>query len=237
MPMRSLTFLLRNLSAFDIKILVEDKGLLSCNRPIMQHQLLFSGEDIRLEKSEKYIGRSYSIAFTKTEFVEKDKTKNCKIYPNDKFESYKECDDEFIKEAYKEFNGTLPAWMNLSQTRGESTINIINYNTSLFLNIFNGVTLSNCHQPCTTSSIVSRLVRQWEMEHEKTSSMIDIVPSPTVVVKRTDFVSPPASSLLSEFGGAMGLWLGLGMAQLVQITLIIMKNAVYFVKNNKLMKK
>ena len=230
--MRSITFLLRNLSEFDIKILVEDKELLSCNRQIMQHQLLFSGDDIRLEKSKKFIGRSYSIAFTKTEFVEKDTTKNCKIYPNEDFESYKECDDEFIKEAYKEFNGTLPAWMNLSQSNVQSEINIKNYNSSMFLNIFNGVTLSDCQQPCTTSSVVSRLVRHWERE-ENAWSMIDLVPSSTVTVQRTDFVSPPASSLLSEFGGAMGLWLGLGMVQLVQITFIIMKNAAYFVKNNK----
>ena len=118
--MRSLTFLLRNLSEYDIKILVEDKELSSCNRPIMQHQLLFSGDDIRLEKSKKFIGRSYSIAFTKTEFIEKDRTKNCKIYPNDDFKSFKECDDDFIKEAYKEFNGTLPAWLNLSQTKGKN---------------------------------------------------------------------------------------------------------------------
>ena len=47
--------------------------------------------------------------------------------------------------------------------------------------------------------------------------MIDLVPSSSLMESKTDFVSPSLSLILSQFGGALGLWLGLGVTQLVQV--------------------
>ena len=47
--------------------------------------------------------------------------------------------------------------------------------------------------------------------------MIDLVPSTSLMESKTDFVSPSLSLILSQFGGALGLWLGLGVTQLVQV--------------------
>ena len=48
------------------------------------------------------------------------------------------------------------------------------------------------------------------------TNMIDLVPSSSLMESKTDFVSLSLSSILSQFGGALGLWLGLGVIQLVQ---------------------
>ena len=47
--------------------------------------------------------------------------------------------------------------------------------------------------------------------------MIDLVPTSSLMESKTDFVSPSLSLILSQFGGALGLWLGLGVTQLVQV--------------------
>ena len=40
---------------------------------------------------------------------------------------------------------------------------------------------------------------------------------PRVEVTTTEFVRPLVSSLLSDLGGSMGLWLGLGVLQALQL--------------------
>ena len=47
--------------------------------------------------------------------------------------------------------------------------------------------------------------------------MIDLVPTSSLMESKTDFVSPSLSLILSQFGGALGLWLGLGVTQLFQV--------------------
>ena len=50
-------------------------------------------------------------------------------------------------------------------------------------------------------------------------SYIDIAPSQLVQVSRTDFLSPTLSAIVSDFGGAMGIWLGMGVTQLIHLGL------------------
>ena len=224
-PVRSLTFRFASLSNYGVNILVEDKEL-ACNRPIMEHQLLFSGNAIRLSSSKQNIGKSYSVAFEKVTFVENDPSKNCENYPTAHYKSYKDCDNAFIKEAYKQFNQLDPVWASgLLLKNVSSNFEVPNYDDSVFINIFNGITRSKCPQPCSTVRVISRLAREWKKYED--FSLIDIAPSSLVLVTRTDFVKPPISSLVAEFGGAMGLWLGLGVVQLVQTSFILCRKYLY----------
>ena len=55
----------------------------------MQHQLLFSGDAIYLEKSTESVGKAYSVLLENEVFVEYDPSKNCKNYPNRAYHNYK----------------------------------------------------------------------------------------------------------------------------------------------------
>ena len=55
----------------------------------MQHQLLFSGDAIYLEKSTESMGKAYSVLLENEVFVEYDPSKNCKNYPNGAYHNYK----------------------------------------------------------------------------------------------------------------------------------------------------
>ena len=52
-------------------------------------------------------------------------------------------------------------------------------------------------------------------------NMLSLSFSQTVQVTTTDFVTPPVSSFLSEVGGSMGLWLGLGVLQALEMVLTL----------------
>ena len=107
-PVRSITFLIGNLSNYGAHLFIQDKVIyqmsaaiilmlliyvdwqnLATSRPIMQHQLLFSGNDIFLDKSPESIGKSYSVLLAQEVFVQNDPSKNCKNYPTSRFKSYK----------------------------------------------------------------------------------------------------------------------------------------------------
>ena len=46
-------------------------------------------------------------------------------------------------------------------------------------------------------------------------SYIDIAPTALIQVSTTDFISPTLTTVVSDFGGAMGIWLGMGVSQLI----------------------
>ena len=49
---------------------------------------------------------------------------------------------------------------------------------------------------------------------ESDVSYIDIAPTSMIQVSRTDFISPTLTTIVSDFGGAMGIWLGMGVSGL-----------------------
>ena len=72
-----------------ILLISDDWQNLASTRPIMQHQLLFSGNDIFLDKSPESIGKSYSVLLEQEVFVQNDPSKNCKNYPTSNYHCYK----------------------------------------------------------------------------------------------------------------------------------------------------
>ena len=80
--------------------------------------------------------------------------------------------------------------------------------------LYTGNQLSNCPMPCNTFATNTRL-----MSKRATADKSHIVLSfsETVQMTITEMEAPSISGLLSAIGGSIGLWLGIGVFQAVQI--------------------
>ena len=93
--------------------------------------------------------------------------------------------------------------------------------------IVDGSLMSDCPLPCKTTQTHAKFLYEFKTDLTE----IDITFSPKVSVTKTDLMKPTLSSVLSQVGfynfserktkfqvgGAMGLWLGLGAVQILEI--------------------
>ena len=81
----------RNLTMVQLKV---QGGSLSCGRDIFDHMFYTTGDPIEARHREFY---KYALKISENVFVEEDSSKKCRVYPNEEFESYRACDDQFMK--------------------------------------------------------------------------------------------------------------------------------------------
>ena len=81
--------------------------------------------------------------------------------------------------------------------------------------LFNGNKLSDCPMPCNTFGTNTRLISEREKQDEKSSIVLTF--SDTVQMTITEMETPSISELLSAVGGSVGLWLGIGAFQAIEI--------------------
>ena len=82
--------------------------------------------------------------------------------------------------------------------------------------IFDGTSVSDCPVPCTTTIAIAKEEDVTTMEG---GSAIDITFFDTILVTTTSFPTFSFSDALAKLGGAMGLWLGIGIMQVFEILL------------------
>ena len=83
-----------------------------------------------------------------------------------------------------------------------------------YLDLFDGAQRSPCLLPCTTYSVDSR-----QLSEELTArniSVINLSFNQHVMVTTHYAIKFTFASFLSDVGGGLGLWLGLGLAQFFQ---------------------
>jgi hypothetical protein len=169
------------------------------------------------------LNRQYWVNVQKNVFVEEDPTKNCRNYPNPYYASYRECDDQWMKDTVARLApGLVPIWLadNLetvtTQHFAPGITDSMTDDGFTLGDMADGTSLSDCPLPCSTIYTETRFLSESIYEHEG-YSLIGITFSPSVQVTTTDFVKPTLSSFLSAVGGSVGLWLGLGAVQAAEI--------------------
>ena len=192
----------------------------------------FSGVSIKtnLRESKKL---RYVVTLKQNIYVEEDKSKGCKNYPFNDFASYGSCDHDFMLRSLQDVGPSqfIPFWAteNWSLVTNLTVLNKDDvYNVSVLWNknyecIFDGTAVSDCPVPCTTTSAEAK---EEDVSISEDGSDIDITFFETILVTTTSFPVFSFSDALAKLGGAMGLWLGLGIMQVLEISLTIRQRLV-----------
>ena len=157
----------------------------------------------------------YGIKLRETIFLAEDKSKNCVNYPHGKYETYSDCDDAFIASALPP--GLVPIWStdNIHKVTNKIYIqDIMSDSPYSYISLAYGNQKSTCPMSCSTINVEFKLL------HEGTTGEqpgLGLIFSEDVLVTRTEFLTFNFMLFLSDIGGSMGLWLGVGLLQAVEI--------------------
>ena len=152
----NIIFDINQLSNLGISIFVEEKNKVK-SRTVRQNALSYIGpllQNRNLNNTE-YI--KAIIKINQNIDLEEDANKQCKNYPDDKFESYDDCDKDYIRnKILNDYNYTT-FWSTddlseVSRPRFSDNKEEFYLYNELF-NIFNGMDVSPCSVPCLSSKV------------------------------------------------------------------------------------
>ena len=115
------------------------------------------------------VTKDYVLQIKENVFIEKDPTKNCRNYPNPDFASYKDCDDQFMKDFVSTFDppDMVPVWLAEDLDKVSSHADLVNFgeldlqvvcephsgndSNIHYGDLWDGTQSSACPLPCTTT--------------------------------------------------------------------------------------
>ena len=161
-----------------------------------------------------------SLSLTQHKFSDKDRrdqAKRCSNYPTEAAGSYAQCDRAFVRRQCEKF-GVLPFWAtaNLSEVT-RSAPKLSEEAQAELKDLFEGTRESDCERPCRSTTVIGTELSQ--VCTTKNTSSFTFTLDQTLTLYDSDFPGFGWVSLLTDLGGSLGLWLGLGVAQLVEIIL------------------
>lgn len=213
-----------NLTDRSVEIIIKGRNL-DCGRDIKDHSFYSTGQTIKVDKN--LLWKSYMVEISQRVYVEEGPSKRCKNYPTAEFSSYKDCDDSFVSGIItREVPGLVPIWQNDNLEKVSTRVFDENFKMGQINmdHLIDGTLLPDCPLPCQTTHTHTKFLST----HEAAKTVLDITFSSEVMVTTTNMLGPTFSSFLSEVGGSMGLWLGLGVVQLLQLVVTcstVFKNA------------
>ena len=117
-PSNEITFILPvNKSLHDFSIKIQERNKILKRRQLKSSMLAFNGPEMTISSLRESSSLEVALKMSQFIYLETDKERNCRNYPNDDFESYRACDEYFVRqEMLKDFD-LVPFWAtnNLSE--------------------------------------------------------------------------------------------------------------------------
>ena len=192
----------------------------------MFSKLSYQGVSIWLEDFTEPKSKTYMVSFKQDIFLEEDKNQNCVVYPTENFDSFEDCDQDYLADLLK--NETLyPAWAtpeDLSKATNISKVEGFGYKIWRFF-------FGDIPSPCTITSVQSFYIFT---EHH-TGNVDGWSHLPSLVIDRNSevvvtrhvfskyggvqaciFPNYGLDLFLSDLGSCSGLWLVLSVTQAIE---------------------
>ena len=209
-----------NRSGYGVELFLEDRHR-SCSRTIRYSRLAQTGANIGIDDLGKTVVKNYVVKLKEDVHLEENPLVKCRNYPNNDYDSYNDCDEDYLIKTFQQYFGFYPIWVTSNMSLVTENATVAHYDTlgegkANFYDLRDG-DISNCKLPCMSSSVTCAFVSEFEMADN--FSTIDIVFDPHVLVSNEVSLPMDWSGLLADLGGCMGVWLGLGAVQILHLTL------------------
>ena len=192
------------------EIKIEDRQK-STDRSHKLETLSHSGLPLVMDLSAALI-RYYAVSVEQNKYREDDPSKTCKDYTNSAY-TYNHCDLDYVRERFNNLSPDfVPVW--ITQNSSQATVHSVQSSSFAdgYKDLAVGTEYTGCPPPCLETNIRTRLV---EERSAYSYNKIEIVFSPLVKTYINDFPNFRVSSFLASVGGALGLWLGVGVQQMI----------------------
>ena len=139
-----------------------------------------------------------------------------RVIPGEQFPTYNDCDEDYMQR-YLTRNyppGFLPFFMSKNQTNATSIPMTVENNADPMYYMFNGYLGNICPLPCTQTYTTGSLMYTGKVNMNETT--IELLLPKTLMLTKTYFPQFSMVEVLTCLGGSMGLWLGLGVLQLIE---------------------
>ena len=203
-----------------VEITIEDRlSALERDNPDAKRGFLGSVIEHNLERKAF---TKYFLEFSQSVFAEEDPSIGCKNYPWEDFRSFDDCDKDEMQEWVTNKYNFLPFFMakeELNATVGPVQVDFNCDASSEKIEAYahyNGYIKSACPRPCTQTQIkLNKLITEkWNGD-----PTVEIMMSDKVMVTNNFYPNFSPVEALASLGGSLGLWLGLGVLQLLQLVL------------------